>query len=103
MRKKKALITGISGQDAAYLSDFLLKKNYLVVGGERKKNQTNLWRLKELRIQEKIKTTHFDLLDENNINKVIKKGNYDEIYNLAAQSYVDKSLKNLYLHQMLMH
>ena len=39
MRKKKALITGISGQDAAYLSNFLLKKNYIVVGGERKKEQ----------------------------------------------------------------
>ena len=49
MRKKKALITGISGQDAAYLSNFLLKKNYIVVGGERKKNKSNLWRLKALR------------------------------------------------------
>ena len=60
----------------------------------REKNKTKLWRLKELGIQDKIKTIHFDLLDEKIINKVIKKGNYDEIYNLAAQSYVDKSFEN---------
>ena len=64
MRKKKALITGISGQDAAYLSNFLKKKNYIVVGGERKKNKSNLWRLKALGIHKKIKTVNFDLLDE---------------------------------------
>tara|TARA_B100001027_G_scaffold214397_1_gene186529 strand:- start:2062 stop:3081 length:1020 start_codon:yes stop_codon:yes gene_type:complete len=94
MRKKKALITGVSGQDGAYLSNFLLKKNYIVTGGERNKKKRNFWRLKELSIEKKIKIIHFDLLDKKLIIKTIKNGDYDEIYNLAAQSYVDKSFEN---------
>ena len=91
MIKKKALVTGISGQDAAYLSKFLLEKGYEVIGGERQNASRNLWRLKALGVDKKIKMIPFELLDENNINKEIRRGNYDEVYNLAAQSYVDKS------------
>ncbi len=92
MKTKRALITGITGQDGAYLASFLVKEGYEVFGGCRKKVSNNrLWRLKELGIEKEIKIKLFDLLDENNINRVIRDGKYDEIYNLAAQSYVDKS------------
>ena len=91
MSKKKALITGITGQDGAYLAKFLLNKGYEVVGGERQNASGNLWRLKELGILDKVKIIPFELLEENNINREIRQGKYNEIYNLAAQSYVDKS------------
>ena len=91
MSKKKALITGITGQDGAYLAKFLLQKGYEVVGGERQNASGNKWRLKDLGIENKIQIVPFELLEENSINKEIRRGKYDEIYNLAAQSYVDKS------------
>ena len=91
MSKRKALITGICGQDGAYLAKFLLDKGYNVDGGEKIKNNQNLWRLKKLNIIKKIKILKFELLDEKTINRVVKNGKYDEIYNLAAQSFVDKS------------
>ncbi len=94
MKKKKALITGISGQDGAYLAKFLLEKGYNVVGANRQNTGSSLWRLKELNIKEKVKIVKFDLLDEKNINKIIRYGHYDEIYNLAAQSFVDKSFSS---------
>lgn len=91
MVKKKALITGISGQDGAYLADFLLKKNYIVVGGERQNASGTLWRLKELGIEDDIDIVPLELLEENNVNNVVKKGKFTEIYNLAAQSFVGSS------------
>ncbi len=91
MKKKRALITGISGQDGAYLARFLLEKNYSVVGGERQNASGSLWRLKELGIEKKIKIVPFELLEENNINEVVRMGKFDEIYNLAAQSFVGNS------------
>ncbi len=94
MSKKKALITGITGQDGAYLAKFLIKKNYIVVGGERENRNNNRWRLEALNIKNKVKFVSFELMNENIINNEIKTGKYDEIYNLAAQSYVDKSFNN---------
>ncbi len=91
MKKKKALITGISGQDGAYLAKFLINKGYNVTGGERQNASGNLWRLKELKIEKKIKIVPFELLEENNINDVIRNGKFNEIYNLAAQSFVGNS------------
>tara|TARA_Y200000002_G_scaffold382127_1_gene398170 strand:+ start:2161 stop:3180 length:1020 start_codon:yes stop_codon:yes gene_type:complete len=91
MPKKKALITGISGQDGAYLAKLLLEKNYNVVGGERQNANRNLWRLKKLQIEKEIKIIPFEMLEENNINKVVRDEKFNEIYNLAAQSFVDKS------------
>ena len=55
MKKKNAIIFGISGQDGAYLSHFLLKKNYSVVGTSRNRNKKNFFRLKKLNIQKKVK------------------------------------------------
>ncbi len=91
MKKKKAFITGVSGQDGSYLAKLLLEKGYEVVGGERINTEKNYWRLKELKIERDIRIIPFELLDENNINKVIKSGKYSEFYNLAAQSFVNKS------------
>ena len=94
MAKRKALITGISGQDGAYLAEFLLQKGYSVFGGERRNASGSQWRLEELGIEKFVKIIPFELLDENNIFEVIKSGKYTEIYNLAAQSYVGNSYKS---------
>ena len=91
MKRKRALITGISGQDGAYLAQFLINKGYLVVGGERQNASGSLWRLKELNIENKIEILPFELQEENNINNVIRNGKFHEIYNLAAQSFVGAS------------
>ena len=91
MAKKKALITGISGQDGAYLAKFLIAKGYTVIGGERQNASGSMWRLKKLGIENKVKFVPFELLEENNINKVVKDEKFDEIYNLAAQSFVGNS------------
>ena len=91
MAKKRALITGISGQDGAYLAKFLLSKGYSVTGGERQNASGSCWRLKELGIDHKVRIVPLELLEENNVNNVIRSGGYDEIYNLAAQSFVGNS------------
>ena len=91
MKKKRAFITGVSGQDGAYLAQFLLEKGYEVIGGERQNANRNLWRLKRLKIDKHVNIVPFELLEENNINKEIRLCKYDELYNLAAQSFVDKS------------
>ena len=91
MKIKKALITGISGQDGSYLARFLLEKNYLVFGGDRRTASGSLWRLKELGIEDKVEIVDFELSEESNIVNVIRNGKFDEIYNLAAQSFVGSS------------
>ena len=91
MSKKRALITGISGQDGAYLAKLLLKKGYRVFGGERQNASGSLWRLKSLNIENKVEVIPFELLEENNINDVIRNGRFNEVYNLAAQSFVGNS------------
>ncbi len=91
MTKKKALITGVSGQDGAYLAKLLIEKGYKVFGGEKRVSKKNLWRLRELDIEDKVKIIPFELSNEANITREIRYGNFHEIYNLAAQSYVDKS------------
>ena len=94
MSKKRALITGIAGQDGAYLANLLIDKGYYVAGGVRKKSSKNLWRLKNLDILRKVEIIPFDLLSEKDVNNGIKLGNYNEVYNLAAQSSVDASFSN---------
>ena len=91
MKKKKAFISGITGQDGAYLAKYLLKKNYEVIGGDKILQKKRFWRLKELNILNDIKVVKFNLLDQKNINKVIKKENFNEFYNFAAQSLVNRS------------
>jgi len=90
---KKALITGITGQDGAYLAKLLIDKGYEVYGAMRRTSNLNLWRLEYLGISEKVKTIDFDLLEQSNILNVIKDIQPDEVYNLAAQSFVGTSFK----------
>jgi len=85
---KKALITGVCGQDGSYLAKLLLEKGYKVYGAERRTSTTNHWRLEHLCILGKIEIVDFDLLEQSNITNIIKELHPDEIYNLAAQSFV---------------
>jgi len=90
---KKALITGITGQDAAYLAKLLLERGYEVYGGYRRSAHLDFWRLRELGIERDVKIVLFDLLEFTNIFSVIKEIQPDEVYNLAAQSFVAASFK----------
>ena len=91
MKKKIALITGITGQDGAYLAQLLLKKNYKVYGTCRRSTSEKFTSLKHLNIDSKISYCDFDLLEFSNILETIAKINPTEIYNLAAQSFVPTS------------
>ena len=91
---KKALITGISGQDGAYLAKFLLKKNYKVIGTTKSLTKINKWRLKKLKIEKKIIYTQLNLHNKKSIDKVFKKFKFDEFYNFAGHSFVATSFKN---------
>ena len=88
---KKALITGITGQDGAYLANFLLEKNYEVVGTFRRTSHRSLERLETLDLMEKVELVKMDLTDQISINKTIKYTQADEVYNLGAQSFVGAS------------
>jgi len=94
MKKKIALITGITGQDGAYLANLLINKGYKVFGSYRRSSSLNLWRLEELGILESIELVSLELLEKSNIERIIKLINPDEIYNLAAQSFVSLSFEN---------
>ena len=93
MKKKIALITGSSGQDGSYLSELLLKKNYKVVCADRRSSRSDNWRHKYLGIENKVIYEDFDLLEYESIINILKKYRFDEIYNLAAQSFVFSSFK----------
>ncbi len=86
---KTALITGITGQDGSYLAEFLLEKGYKVYGLERRNSSRD--RRNITQILDKIELINGDLLDQASIIAAIKESNPDEIYNLAAQSFVGSS------------
>ena len=88
---KKALITGIRGQDGAYLAKLLAEKGYEVYGADRRSGDSSGWRLKELGIERDVKIIYMDLLELTNVMQVIEKVKPDEVYNLAAQSFVQTS------------
>lgn len=90
---KRALITGIRGQDGAYLAKLLLEKGYKVYGADRRSGDFSNWRLKELGIEKDIEYVYMDLLEFSNIFRVIEKISPDEVYNLAAQSFVGVSFE----------
>ena len=90
---KRALITGILGQDGAYLAKFLLEQGYEVFGGYRQSSSLNTWRLEELGILGDVRLVPLDLLEFTNILRVIEKVRADELYNLAAQSFVSVSFE----------
>ena len=93
MKKKKALITGVTGQDGSYLSEFLLEKGYEVHGLKRRSSQFNTQRIDHL-YEEPLKKNksfflhHGDLTDASNLTRIIQEIVPDEIYNLGAQSHV---------------
>lgn len=94
---KTALITGITGQDGAYLTELLLKKGYIVHGIRRRSSLLNTARIDHLIFDEKNKGKLFlhygDLTDSSNILRIIQQTQPDEIYNLAAQSHVQVSFE----------
>lgn len=91
MSKKKALVTGITGQDGAYLSALLLSEGYEVYGGMRRGSTDSSWRLKELGVWNRINPVSLEMLEYSNIYETIKQIQPDEVYNLAAQSFVRAS------------
>ena len=90
---KKALITGITGQDGAYLSRLLIDKGYEVYGAFRRTAELNLDKLSFLKVDDKIKYVPIELLELNNVYRAIEKVQPDEIYNLGAQSFVQLSFE----------
>lgn len=94
---KTALITGITGQDGAYLVNLLLQKNYKVYGTYRRTSSVNFWRLDELGVDylnnQNLQLVEFDLTDLGGITRLLEKIQPDEIYNLAAQSFVGVSFE----------
>ncbi|MEM7017880.1 MAG: GDP-mannose 4,6-dehydratase, partial [Pseudomonadota bacterium] len=83
--------TGITGQDGAYLSRLLLDKGYEVYGAARRTSDANNWRLRYLGIFSQVNLLPFELLEQGNVVNVINKVQPDEVYNLAAQSFVGTS------------
>jgi GDPmannose 4,6-dehydratase len=93
MMARTALVTGISGQDGAYLARLLLAKGYRVVGALRRSSRSSIPRLIELKIAGDVEIVDFDLAEITNIMRMLKKVQPDEIYNLAAQSFVALSFE----------
>ncbi|MBV7537209.1 GDP-mannose 4,6-dehydratase [Duganella sp. sic0402] len=94
-KTKKALVTGITGQDGAYLAELLLEKGYEVTGTYRRTSSVNFWRIEELGIQShpNLKLVEYDLTDLSSSIRLIQTAEPDEVYNLAAQSFVGVSFE----------
>lgn len=90
---KTALITGITGQDGAYLAELLLNKGYRVFGAFRRASTTNFWRIEELGIagHPQFSLVEYDLTDQGSALRLLRISEADEVYNLAAQSFVGVS------------
>ena len=88
-----ALIIGITGQDGAYLSKYLLEKGYKVYGTARRSSTDSYFRLDYLGISKDVEIIDFDLLESSNIQRTIKKIKPNEVYNLGAQSFVPTSFE----------
>jgi GDPmannose 4,6-dehydratase len=91
--KKRAVVTGITGQDGAYLAELLLSKGYVVYGTYRRTSSVNFWRIEELGIQDNpdLHLIEYDLTDLGSSLTLMKTAAPDEVYNLAAQSFVGVS------------
>lgn len=90
---KRALITGITGQDGAYLAKFLLSKGYKVYGIFRRTSSPNFWRLQYLDIYSKVHLIPADLLDMGSLIQAVKVSSPDEVYNLGAVSFVSTAFE----------
>jgi len=98
MTQKTALITGVTGQDGAYLSEYLLKKGYMVHGIKRRSSMFNTERIDHIYEDPQVENRHFklhygDLTDSMNLTRIIQETQPDEIYNLAAMSHVAVSFE----------
>lgn len=87
--KKRALITGITGQDGSYLAEFLLEQGYEVIGMTRRSSTLNFERIRH--IQDQITLVSGDLLDQNSLHNILREHRPSEVYNLAAQSFIPAS------------
>ena len=92
---KKAIVTGVTGQDGAYLAEFLLNRGYSVYGTYRITSSVNFWRINELGISKhpNLHLIEYDLTDQSNSIRMVSEIEPDEIYNLAAQSFVGVSFE----------
>lgn len=92
---KTAIVTGITGQDGAYLAELLLEKGYSVIGAHRRTSSVNLWRLEELGIatNPRLRLVDFDLTDLGSAIRLLERSEASEVYNLAAQSFVGVSFE----------
>ncbi len=90
---KRALVTGVTGQDGAYLCRLLLERGYEVFGAYRRSASVNLWRMEELGVAKDVQLVPFDLIELTNILRTLEKIQPDELYNLAAQSFVALSFE----------
>jgi GDPmannose 4,6-dehydratase len=88
---KKAIITGITGQDGAYLAQWLLQNNYTVYGLIARRSTDTLWRLRELGIDADVQLINGDVTDPASLIRAMQAAQPDEVYNLAAQSFVGSS------------
>ena len=91
MSGKTALITGITGQDGSYLADFLLEQGYQVLGMVRRSSTVNFDRIAHLQEKEALEIVQGDLLDQMSLIDILREYEPDEVYNLAAQSFVPTS------------
>jgi GDPmannose 4,6-dehydratase len=91
MNGKHALITGITGQDGAYLARFLVAKGYHVHGVIARRGTDTLWRLRELKVLNDVEIIDADLLDLSSLVRALEEAQAEEVYNLAAQSFVATS------------
>ena len=91
MSKKRALITGITGQDGSYLAEFLLAKDYEVFGLVRRSSTINFERI--YHIQDRVEILSGDLLDQNSLSSALGQARPHEVYNLGAQSFVQASFQ----------
>ena len=92
---KSAVITGITGQDGSYLAQFLLKKNYKIIGTTQNLKKINKWRLKRLNIEKKIIFDELNLNNKKSIDKIFTKHKFNEFYNLAGHSFVATSFNQV--------
>lgn len=88
---RRALITGVSGQDGSYMADFLLKKGYRVFGMERRSSRVNRENTSHLENHPNFQFVTGDMSDQNSLLRCIRKAGPDEVYNFAAQSFVGES------------
>ena len=94
-KQKRAIVTGITGQDGAYLAQLLLAKGYTVFGTYRRTSSVNFWRLDELGLTEDpaLNLVEYDLTDLSSTIRLLEKAEAQEVYNLAAQSFVGVSFE----------